>query len=267
MNEKELEKLANSSKNITEHWRKYDKDIQELIKSSDIKNTAEACYTLVNNSESLTNEIFNSVIENDFYPASILYRSLTEYFLKLLYIYLRAKNEKNDIVGYEYKILLKENETRQYNNSISELNNYIREYNIAINENYLKPIDNSISREQTRIAKNNFSYRNIIKYIFQNYNNIKLQGPDQLFFFIVMQEYLELSSFVHGGPTSLEIWALELKKDDCKEINSFLITRSLKMCNLQKFYVIDLFVSHDLKFSVPNLQILLELMEQFNQEL
>ena len=38
-----------------------------------------------------------------------------------------------------------------------------------------------------------------------------------------MQEYLELSSFVHGGPTSSEIFAAELKKDEFKEINSFLI--------------------------------------------
>jgi len=267
MTEEELEILTKTSNSITDYWRKYETDIQDLIKSSDIKHTAEACYILVNNSESIFNQILNSVIDNDFYPASILYRSLTEYFLRLLYIYLRAKNEKKDNVGYEYNILLRENETRQFNNSITELNNYIKEHNISVNLKYLKPINSSITSEQFKLAKNNFSYRNIIRYIFQNYNQIKLKGPDEVFFFVVMQEYLELSSFVHGGPTSSEIFAAELKKDEFKEISNFLITRSLKICNLQKFYVINLFVQHNLKFSVPNVQILLEIMEQFNQRL
>ncbi|RJP66594.1 MAG: hypothetical protein C4539_11180 [Ignavibacteriales bacterium] len=264
MTEKELEILVNSSNKITEHWRKYEDDILELIDSSDIKQTAEACYILENNSESILHEILNSVINNNFYSASILYRSLTEYFLRLIYIYLRANNDKNDNVGYEYNVLLKENETRQFNNSISELNGYIKEYNISVNKKYLKPITTSMTLEQTKNAKINFSYRNIIKYIFQNYNQIKLFGPDDIFFFIVMQEYLELSSFVHGGPTSTEIFSLQSNKDESEEINGFYITRSLKICNLQKFYVINLFINHNLKFSVPNVQILLELMEQFN---
>lgn len=267
MTEKELEILTKTSNSITDYWRKYENDVQDLIKISNIHYSAETIYILVNNSESLFNEILNSVIDDNFYAASILYRSLTEYFLRLLYVYLRTTNDKNDKAGYEYLILLKENETRQFNNSIAELNNYIKEFNFSVKRKYLKPINSSITVEQTKLAKYNYSYRNIIKYIFQNYNYLNLQGPNELFFFTVMQEYNELSSFVHGGPTSNEIYAAKLNKDGLKDIDDFLITSSLKICNLQKFYAINLFVNYDLKFSIPNVQIFLEILEQFNKRL
>lgn len=261
MNEDELNKLIDFSNKIRDHWRDYETDIQDFIKSSDIKFTSEVCYIIVNSSEDLFNGIINSVIEENFYSATILYRALTEYYLRILYIILRSTKENNDNVGKEFKILLKENENRQFNNSITEINNHVKKIDLSLNTKILKPIDSKISSDQIKKVKSNFSYRNIIKYILSEYNKSYLPEPDDAFYYIVMQEYLELSSFVHGGPTSNEIFGYELNKDNCEGFYIHLVNRSLKMCNLEKYYSIKLFVNHDLKFSVPNLKILMELID------
>lgn len=265
MNEEEL-RLLESSKKIGDSWHRSEGKIQDLIEESSIKETAKACYILVNHSDIIFDAILCSLSNNNLLASCILFRSLTEYFLRLLYIYLRAQNDGNDSVGYEYNILIRENEYRQFNNSVSELNGYIKDLNVSINPEILKPIKNDIPVDNIKKAKSNFTYRNIIKYIFANYSKVIIEGPDELFFYSVMQEYLELSSFIHGGPTSFEIFVSESNKDDCKSISKFIADRSLKICNIQKFYAVNLLMKYQLALSLPNAEILLELINQFNKE-
>lgn len=153
----------------------------------------------------LKNAIIDLSDEDNMYSAKALYRIFLEHWLKGTYILARYIREKNDDVGIEYNSLGRIGEELKYGNSIKQVAAMLdaESKNLDVWESLCKcdPNLNKFNKKNIMDNIKEFEYKSIAKYLIDN----KVPGADWVS--MIISEYSELSSFVHGGPSASEQYA------------------------------------------------------------
>ena len=148
----------------------------------------------------LKNGIMDLSESNNIYSIKALYRIYLEHWLKGTYIWTRYTKEKNDDVGIEYSRLGRIGEYLKYGKSIKQISIILdaETKNLDVWDILCKYDKELIKLSKQDILDNikKFEYKSIAKYIVDN----KSPGAD--WFSVIIPEYSELSSFVHGGPSA-----------------------------------------------------------------
>lgn len=200
------------------------------------KKTFFAFITFHTHLSTLKNALIDLSEENNIYSMKILYRVFLEHWLKGIYIWARYTKEKNDDVGTEYNSLGKIGEELKYGNSLKQVSvilnaesknldvwDVLCKYNPKLKDLNKKDITDNIKK---------FEYKNITQYLFDN------QAPGSEWVSIIIPEYSELSSFVHGGPGASEQYSSTLYNNQFEEYKGMIRFAF----NMSKVYSFSIFV-------------------------
>jgi len=199
----------------------------EFMRDCSHKKTFLALLAFHTHLSTLKNALIDLSEENNIYSMKALYRIFLEHWLKGTYIWIRYTKEKNDDVGIEYNSLGRIGEDLKYGNSIKQVSIILNaetknldvwdtlcKYDPKLNKLNKKDITNNIKK---------FEYKNIAKYLADN------NAPGGNWISIIIPEYSELSSFVHGGPGASEQYSSTLYNNQFKEYKG-MIRFSFNMC-------------------------------------
>jgi len=174
-------------------------------KKHDHKKTILALLSFHTHLATLKNSIIDLSDTGDIYSAKALYRIYLEHWMKGVYIWIRYISEKNDDVGVEYISLGKIGEELKYGNSIKQVSAILdaETKNLDVWDVLCKfdPRLKKINKKEIIENTKKFEYKSIAKYLSDN----KAPGADLIS--IIIPEYSELSSYVHGGPGATEEYA------------------------------------------------------------
>jgi hypothetical protein len=163
----------------------------------------------------LKNALIDLSEENNIYSMKALYRIFLEHWLKGTYIWVRYTKEKTDDVGIEYNSLGRIGEELKYGNSIKEVSAILdaETENLDVWDTLCEYDPNLKKLDKKNVTSNikKFEYRGIAKYLVDN----KAPGADWIG--IIIPEYSELSSFVHGGPGASDQYSSTLYNKQFEE--------------------------------------------------
>jgi hypothetical protein len=170
----------------------------EFSKQCQHKKTFLALLSFHTHLSTLKNALIDLSEENNIYSMKVLYRIFLEHWLKGTYIWVRYTKEKTDDVGVEYNTLGRIGEELKYGNSIKQMSVILdaETKNLDVWDALCKYDPNLKKLDKNDITDNikKFEYKNIAKYLVDN------KAPGSNWVSIIIPEYSELSSFVHGGP-------------------------------------------------------------------
>ena len=148
---------------------------------------------------SLKNGIFVLEEDNNFYCINILYRACIESFLKAFYIWLKAIQAKDDSFIIKYREI---NLIKEY---ITPLHKELKKVGLSRRKTYQAlqekdPLLKKYNFDDFSKYESQFTYTHIIEEL-----SLFLGSKDIPVHFLhtILSEYDELSSFVHGGTTSI----------------------------------------------------------------
>lgn len=222
-NQKEFNNWFNDAEKkddkVFEHFEKALPKIITLTTEYEHKRVMNALYQFMLSLGLLKNAIFDLVDSDNLYAVKANYRIYLEHWLRGIYIFTRYSLEQNEDVGKEFYSLLRISELEKYGDSvfvISEMLEIDREYeNIQEFLNKFVPEISKIDRSHISDAVKNFQYKNIINYIREN------KGPGNKWVHLIISDYSELSSYVHGGATAAEDY-VALRDDRFEEYHGML---------------------------------------------
>lgn len=179
-------------------------DFVHNIPKSDFPFTFLALLSFIPKVESIRIGIFELVELGEFYSEKILFRSITEHFLKFQYIWMRFIHEKSDDPGKDYFIFCGAKEELDFAKSLKARAKVLgQQINIDPLE-ILKTFEHRLKEESNnsiRIRAEQFTHKNIVSYVSSKLTeNTEKSKSD--FLLNSMPAYSELSSFVHGGPST-----------------------------------------------------------------
>jgi hypothetical protein len=184
--------------------------------------------------ESIRCGMFEVAHKEESYSFRILHRSLIEHYCKFMYIWFRYAEERADDVGREYYIFGTAKENLDYikamQNSAEMLGGVLARPPIEV-INDLHPLIDNMSSTQLRRVAAKFTYKNTAQYI--HHKMAKPEHTECGLMVSVIPLYSELSSFVHGGPSSLS-FCKELEDPDAMYSN---IIESLSVAQMMALHV------------------------------
>ena len=186
------------------------------------------------------------------YSYRILLRSLIEHYCKFMYIWMRYAEERDDNIGKQYFIFGSAKENLDYikamRDSAEMLGGMMPRSPIDI-LNDLQPSFNNVSANQLQASSLQFTYKYTAKYLHEKACKPS-NKPSELMASIIPL-YSELSSFVHGGPSSLD-FCEELKNPETMYDN---IIETLSVSQMMVFHVqamtFLMYYQRDKKFGDP----------------
>ncbi|MFA5871424.1 MAG: hypothetical protein WC858_01765 [Parcubacteria group bacterium] len=188
----------------------------------------------------LKNAIIDLSETNNIYSVKALYRIFLEHWLKGTYIWARYMKEKSDDVGLEYNSLGRVGEELKYGNSIKQVS--------AILDAETKNLDvwDTLCEYDPKLRKLNkkeivdntkkFEYKSIAKYIVDN------KAPGAEWISMIIPEYSELSSFIHGGPGATHQYASKLYDNQFEEYKG-MIRFAFNACRVFSYSVFVLMLN------------------------
>lgn len=188
----------------------------------------------------------------EFNSFRILLRSIIEHYCKYMYILLRYTEERNDDAGKEYFIYGHAKEDLDYikamENSAEMLERTLSRSAIDI-LNDLRPSIENVSASKLRETALQFTYKNTAKYIHEKMR--KSSSTPSTLMISIIPLYSKLSSFVHGGPSSL-IFSEEYANP---EIAYETIIENYSVSQMMAFHVqlmtFLIFYQNDTRFDAP----------------
>ncbi|GEM_PF-5423612 len=166
------------------------------IQKSKCPKTLEAFFMLQINISFLKTGIFNNAEDENYYSINVLLRSLSELFIKHLYLFLRFCHKKDDSVGLEYYKWTDIKEYQDYFKGLEKERELlgIEEIEIDLDE-ILSEIYSGYAELPNKEKKNSkYSFYKLLKYV-----NEKLPVKSTVLTNLPT-DYSIMSSFVHGGP-------------------------------------------------------------------
>lgn len=174
--------------------------------------------------------------EDNYYSANILYRSFLEHWLKSTYILVRYLNEKNDESGNEYRSLVRIGEELQYGTSLKRMSEILdsehKDLNVWQHITTHIPDLKKVPHQTVKDAVVGFDYKNIIKYLTEH------KAPGSNLIPAIVSDYSRMSSFVHGGPSTIESY--ESDSDDHFNQTKGMIRFSINMTAIYTYSVFAL---------------------------
>lgn len=180
-------------------------EIARKIPESQFPFTFFALLSFVPKVESIRIGIFEIVKAGDVYSVKILFRAIIEHFLKFQYIWMRHLAEKSDEVGQDYFLFCGAQEGVDFARSLRASAQILgRQFDIDPVE-IMQRLDQRLRNETRKTIKRRaemFTHRSVVAYISGTLRgeNSELSIP---FLDDIIPAYSELSSFVHGGPSTV----------------------------------------------------------------
>ena len=166
------------------------------IKKSKFQKTLEAIFMLQLNISFLKNGIFKNAEDENYYSINVLLRSLSELFIKHLYLFIEFCHKKDDFVGQEYYKWTDIKEYQDYFNGLKKekalLSEAQKEFNL---DEIISEVYSGYAELPNKEKKDNkYSFYKLLKYV-----NEKLPTKNPILTNLPT-DYSIMSSFVHGGP-------------------------------------------------------------------
>lgn len=187
----------------------------KFLKQCQHRKTFWALLSFYTHLSTLKNALIDLSEENNIYSMKVLYRVFLEHWLKGTYVWVRYTKEKTDDVGIEYNSLVRIGEELKYGNSIKQVSVILdaETKNLDVWDTLCKYDPNLKKLNKKDVVSNikKFEYKSIVKYLVDN----KAPGADWIG--IIIPEYSELSSFVHGGPGASDQYSSTLYNKQFEE--------------------------------------------------
>ncbi len=199
----ELESIAeNVAEQLDDHIGKLGKFALN-IRNTKFPSTNLALFSFIPKVESIRSGIFELARAGEVYSEKILFRSICEHFLKFKYIVTRFTEDKNDDIGKEYFIFCGAQEELNFAKSLKKRASVLGEKididPLEILKKYQPILKNESNRSINKIA-DQFKHKNMVEYVTKILDSEK-ETPNP-FLPNIIPAYSELSSFVHGGPST-----------------------------------------------------------------
>lgn len=199
---KSIDDLKEIDTVISSEFAEAHKYLDYLLMRSEQKGTAEICFMFMVSTNYLKDSIFDCAVNEDYYSMSVLFRSLTEHYLRFNYFWFNYSKTKSEdyalkfIVALEFyeKLTIEKaiNDAKQIKYQMSKTSNQIWEEIKKSNREF-----EIFSKKEIDEFSKGLSIKNIIRFIERNMKESGFESHDFLLRRIV--EYSQLSSFVHGG--------------------------------------------------------------------
>ncbi len=190
--------------------------------------------------ESIRAGIFEVAKIEEYYSVSILYRSLIEHFIKAQYMWMKTNSNSDDSVGIDYWLFGQDKENIDYAKALEHgysligMSPKIPSLQ-ALHEMGIVSKDKSANKIRKKTEQ--FNYKNMVHYLADSLKT-KESGAAPILSSI-FPRYSQLSSFVHGGPDSVN--AYEKSPEELQEIIEMATFASLytRWCAFILFYQYD----------------------------
>jgi hypothetical protein len=171
---------------------------QEFVKSlnkAKHKKVNRALLSYMTRVGHINSSILDAYASRNGYCIGILWRSMIEHSFRYLYIYTRALNEEDDAVGVEYYGKLKGSEDLA---SIRKISNYTK----VVHPERTKWSSGGDHNKGIDEVGKKFEVSNIFFYLIRNFKEEEefVSGGMKDYLLERLNQYTELSSYVHGGP-------------------------------------------------------------------
>lgn len=166
------------------------------IEKSNYPKTLEAILMLQFNITFLKNGIFKTAEDENYYSMHVLLRSLSELFIKHLYVFLEFCHKKDDSIGIEYFKWTDIKEYQDYFNGLRKerelLSKEPKDFNL---DEIISEIYSGYAELPNKEKKDNkYSFYKLLKYVNEK---LSIKSP---ILTNLPTDYSIMSSFVHGGP-------------------------------------------------------------------
>jgi hypothetical protein len=234
-----------------------------MLASSDFPVTALTILGLIGTANSIKLAIYDLAEESDthLYIIKILRRTLIEHYLRFYYILLRFLDEETDEVGKEYRKFSNISEVKAYINASSvswELAGKPIEKQILDKVNKDNPELNISNKELNEIVLQ-WKHRSIVRYI---QNNTNIIHGENYYFPRLIQQYAELSSFIHGGTFAEEDYHASFEEGTLKKQLYNEVCETTFMTSSMKVHLMTAVVKIDATY-LPEMEILTKEIEIF----
>ena len=206
-------------------------ELKILLKDYSNKQSGIALYFFIYKLNFIKNAIVDLCETDNLYSANIMYRVFLEHWLKATYIASRVMIENNDDVGNDYLMFCNLGEELDYGKSLKKTLDILGLEDDTGNvwDNMVEkfPQLETLSVHSVEAKVMQFKYRNIIQYL------LKTNAPGSDWIHVIISEYSELSSYVHGGPQANEVVSEEDRHLKYKGMINFVYN----MCRFYTIYV------------------------------
>jgi hypothetical protein len=183
--------------------------------------TYRAIFGFCAKTNALKTAMFDMIESNNPYAFNAIFRCFCDHYLKFTYIFFRFMRERSDEVGRDYYSFCGAIESRDYLNALQVAealigNEVIGDMRAAINSVY--PDVQEVGTAELERASGKFRYRAILRYL-----SVEVPGAvsgSNTFLASIIPTFAELSSFVHGGPSSdreMSTYAMSDAPSTCRE--------------------------------------------------
>lgn len=174
-----------------------------ILSSTAYPQTYRAMFGFCAKTNAMKTAMFDMIESNNPYVFNAIFRCFCDHYLKFTYIFFRFIMERSDEVGREYYSFCGAIESRDYLNALQVAegligNKVVGDMRAAIESVY--PEVQKIGTADLERASGKFRYRAILRYLSTEVPGVV--GQSNTFLASIIPTFAELSSFVHGGPSS-----------------------------------------------------------------
>lgn len=230
-----LKKILKIDKDVDEIIEDQIDEIFDFIEKANHPNTVRAFLRLLISSDNIKDGILYLSEKNELYSIHILYRSLIEQFVKSFYIMIRYLREKNDVCGTEF-IEISDLDDKIKNgmsyNKMLEIR-YGKRMNIHQMLEVFKEVNSDFikySNDEIKAKSRQFKFTNLLEWLYKN--SQKSENKDYFAILLMIPEYSELSSVVHGNPSAFSNLP---EYDNDKDLENICIKMAYKTLGLSNF--------------------------------
>ena len=192
---KDIDRLRNIDDEIFECFQTY----LPLIFQSDFKKKFPATFQIfIDYDVSITfikNGILDCADSDNIISLKILIRSLVEHYLRYKYVFVQWVNSQSDEPAEKYIIFSSASD--QLSNAKAMISEF-QLHNPTFKFEKWSEILNQYSKAEIEKEANNFTYKNIVRFLIKSLKKDTKDG-DLNFYSSLVNEYSRLSSYVHGG--------------------------------------------------------------------
>lgn len=228
--------------------RSYEK-IEEVLIGNPYPKTLSVLHSFIARLNFLKNGVTDLCESDNLYAARVVYRSFLEHWLTATFIWTRFVKENSDEPGNDYVEFGSLDETIMYGKSVKKTAEILgiagddRSVWEALIEKFPQFAQYSQAHVKSKVEQ--FRYITMINYLREN------KGPASDWVHIIISEYSELSSFVHGGAqTASQYVSVKERHEEYKGMIRFVFN----MCRAFALSVVGLMTVYDEKKFIPIVQ-------------
>jgi len=187
-----------------EQYKLITTNLQSFVKNCNTSKSIMNLISINGHINFLKNAMFDLYETDNIIAMNVLFRSISDYFLRFQYLFLKLIEEKNDNAANEY---IQDSYYHDVINQIKSLK-FIKE---KLNLTFADHIEIPIVKGK---MENKYSYKKLIEYIINKINTDKNVKSNSDFLVKMLLSYTKLSKYVHGGIHNLEYTNAQNRQDE-----------------------------------------------------